>query len=133
LCTRLEHNARNTGWTHVATTAERALGVIYCRAGGGGAGHLTIPDAPASDTPLSADTTTNCFYGSSRPSCPSGFGCNEQSSRALCCAPAPLCGNGRVDSPEEECDDANSNETDDCLNSCTWRVPTSRGMTGTNC
>jgi len=28
----------------------------------------------------------------------------------LCCAPSPLCGNSKVDSVEEQCDDGNTNE-----------------------
>jgi cysteine-rich repeat protein len=61
------------------------------------------------------------------------FGCNELSAQTLCCAPTPTCGNGVVDGVEEECDDGNFDETDDCLNSCSWRVPTAHGIAGVGC
>ena len=82
---------------------------------------------------MSTAVPFNCYFGSSRPSCTASYGCNEQIAFALCCAPNPLCGNGRVDSPEEECDDGNTNDADDCLRSCTWRLPTEHGLRGTNC
>jgi hypothetical protein len=131
LCTRLEHNARNAGWSYVPS--QRTLGVIYCRPGSSGAGHLTFPDASqATSLPMSTAVPFNCYFGSSRPSCTASYGCNEQSSYALCCAPNPNCGNGRLDA-EEECDDGNTSDTDACLSTCTWRVPTEHGLTGTNC
>ena len=52
--------------------------------------------------------------------------------KALCCAPLPTCGNGMVDAGES-CDDANLDETDDCLNSCSFRVPAANGQSGTGC
>ena len=61
------------------------------------------------------------------------YGCNEQYAMALCCAPTPTCGNGLVDSPEEDCDDGNPDETDDCLSSCAWRIPGAHGYVGTSC
>ncbi|HEY8379225.1 MAG TPA: hypothetical protein VIK91_22180, partial [Nannocystis sp.] len=83
---------------------------------------------------LGQDSTLNCGYGSSRPnSCPANYGCNELHVQALCCAPNPKCGNGVVDDVEEECDDGNNIETDDCLNTCTWRVPRAHGLDGLSC
>jgi cysteine-rich repeat protein len=79
---------------------------------------------------MSTDVTFNCNDGSSRATCVTAFGCNEQSTSALCCAPSPLCGNGVVDAPEEQCDDANFDETDDCLNSCSWRLPSAHAVAG---
>jgi hypothetical protein len=132
LCTRLEHNNRNAGWSYVP--AQRTLGVIYCRSSSSGAGHLTFPDASQSSSlPMSTAVPFNCYFGSSRPSCPAGYGCNEQAAYALCCAPNPRCGNGVVDTAEEECDDGNQSDTDACLSTCTWRVPTEHGLRGTNC
>jgi cysteine-rich repeat protein len=96
------------------------VGTIYCRAGGG-AGHYTL--GPYGGTTLGDDVTLNCGYGSSRPACPTAYGCNEKHVQALCCAPQPLCGNGNVDSAEEQCDDGNMDETDTCLNNCTLRQP----------
>ena len=43
----------------------------------------------------------------------------------------PGCGDGVQ--LEEECDDGNLVETDDCLNSCAWRVPTAHGVNGIGC
>lgn len=60
------------------------------------------------------------------------YGCNEQSTSALCCAPTPTCGNGIVDAPEELCDDANLVEADECLNSCGWRIPANHGFPSCN-
>ena len=31
---------------------------------------------------------------------------------------APYCGDGVINSADEECDDANDSNTDDCLNTC---------------
>ena len=84
-------------------------------------------------TNINMDPPLNCGYGSSVPARPSGWGCNEQFAYALCCAPTPTCGNGTVDHPEEQCDDANADEADECLNSCAYRVPENYGITGSNC
>ena len=132
LCTHLQFANRNTGWTY--SIPNPAVGEIYCRPSSSGAGHFTVPDTGTS-LPFSISTPVafNCYFGSSRPSCTSTYGCNEQSAIALCCAPTTSCGNGSVDSAEEACDDADTDETDDCLNTCMWRLPTSHGMTGTNC
>ena len=124
LCSREQHINRNAGW-NVATgafgTGEVVVGEIYCR-NGNGAGHYTLGPYDGV-TSLSDDPPLNCGYGSSRPVCPSAFGCTEQEVRALCCAPTPTCGNGVVDAPEETCDDMNADETDACLNSCALRMP----------
>ena len=129
LCTHSEFNNRNDGWTHTVYEPERALGVRYCRSSG--AGHFTIPDASSgSSALLGNDEVHNCYYGTSRPECTSGYGCNEQEAQALCCSANPLCGNGMVDSVEENCDDGNNNDGDACLNVCDYRQPSG---SGTNC
>jgi cysteine-rich repeat protein len=130
LCTMDEFNRRNDGWDFPVTT--RALGVIFCRPGGG-AGHFTVPDSAGLSDNLGTDERFNCYYGSSRPSCTAGYGCNEREARALCCAPQANCGNGVVDHAEEQCDDGNADNGDDCLNNCAWRLPTEHGFRGTNC
>jgi cysteine-rich repeat protein len=133
LCTHLQFNNRNAGWSY-SIPSTRTVGEIYCRTTTSGAGHFTAPDSGASfPHPASSTVAFNCYFGSSRPSCTSGYGCNEEDAYALCCAPTTSCGNGTVDAPEEACDDANSDETDDCLNTCMWRVPNLHGMSGTNC
>ncbi len=132
LCTREQHNNRNEGFDYAVGGGMPpvVVGEIHCRAGGGGAGHLTF--GPYDNiTNLDQDMVLhNCGYGSSRDACPTGFGCNELSVQALCCAPDPLCGNGVVDAPEETCDDANADEGDECLNSCSWRVPADHPLAG---
>ena len=134
LCTRLQHINRNAGW-NVPTggfgSPEVAVGEIYCR-GGGQSGQYTLGPYDGV-TSLEDDPPLNCGYGSSRPSCPGNFGCTEQEVRTLCCAPTPSCGNGIVDSVEEECDDGNLDEFDACLNSCSWRVPSAQGVPGAGC
>ena len=134
LCSRLQHVNRNDGWNvPVGVAGIVALGEIYCRQGmGSGAGHYTLGVYDFVDN-LEDDPPVNCGYGSSRTSCPSGFGCNELSSTAICCVPTPSCGNGVVDSVEEECDDGNANDDDACLNSCSWRVPADNGLFGVGC
>ena len=129
LCSHAQYNHRNTGWTQSIGAEARALGTIQCR-NGGGAGHFTIPDAGSGLSSLGQDEVHNCYYGSSRPTCTSGYGCNEKQGQALCCKPSAACGNGVVDSPDETCDDGNLSETDDCLSNCTKRLP---GGGGTNC
>lgn len=126
LCSYQQHVERNTGWLYPLTPAGNVVvAEIYCR-GGGGAGHFTLGtyESPAD---LSVDIAQNCHYGSSRESCTSTYGCNETQVQALCCLPSPSCGNGVVDSPEEQCDDGNQDETDDCLNSCTFRLGSGTG------
>ncbi len=132
LCTRLQHVNRNTGWNvPVNGFASVAVGEISCR-GFGGAGHYSLGPYDGV-TNLENDPPLNCGFGSSRATCEAPYGCNELLVNALCCAPTPTCGNGVVDSPEEECDDGNLVETDDCLNSCAWRVPTAHGVNGIGC
>jgi cysteine-rich repeat protein len=135
LCSYLQFNERNSGWTFPVSGSGQqvVVGEIYCRTAASDAGHFTVPDASNATTNLGQDVPFNCYFGSSRPSCTAGWGCNEQYASALCCAPTPTCGNGVIDGPEEQCDDANASEADDCLNSCTYRVPTTHGITGTNC
>lgn len=134
LCSRLQHINRNAGWNvAVGGGGTVAVGEIYCRQGAGtGAGHYTLGPYDGV-TSLADDPPINCGYGSSRSSCPSGFGCNELTVSAICCFPTPTCGNGVVDSIEEECDDGNANDDDDCLNSCSWRVPVAHGIPGVGC
>jgi cysteine-rich repeat protein len=129
LCSHAEYNHRNGGWTQSVGTGARALGTIQCRTGGG-AGHFTVPDAGSGLSSLGQDEVHNCYYGSSRPTCTSGYGCNEKQGQALCCKPSATCGNGVVDGPDEVCDDGNTSESDDCLDNCTKRLP---GGGGTNC
>jgi len=132
LCTRLQHINRNDTWNYpVGGGGSVVVGEISCR-GGGAAGHYTLGPYDGV-TNLMDDPPLNCGYGSSRDSCPSGFGCNELTVETLCCAPTPSCGNGVVDSVEEECDDGNLDEADDCLNSCSWRIPTANGVGGVGC
>ena len=130
LCTYPEFINRNAGWNHTVTHPARALGVRYCRSPNSGAGHFTVPDATFESVSLSTTPTQNCYFGTSRPDCSSGYGCNEKQGQALCCSPNPSCGNGVVDHPEETCDDGNNNDTDSCLNVCDVRVLTG---SGTNC
>ena len=131
LCTREQHHARNAGFDYPVSNGVVVVGEIFCR-NSSGAGHYTLGPYDGV-TNLSEDAPLNCGYGSSRPSCESGFGCNETEVSALCCAPSPSCGNGIVDAPEELCDDANAVETDECLNSCAWRVPAAHGVAGGSC
>jgi cysteine-rich repeat protein len=114
LCGPKQFNARNAGWSF-SVGSKKGLGAIRCRSGGG-AGHYTIDNSP-----LSNDEANNCWYGSSRPSCTSGYGCNEKGNYAVCCKMNDSCGNGVVDHAEEECDDGNSNNTDSCLENCMTR------------
>ncbi|MFH1531665.1 MAG: hypothetical protein ABIK09_13145 [Pseudomonadota bacterium] len=121
LCGREEFNNRNSGWTQSYSPAHRGLGTIHCRSGSG-AGHFTFT-YDVGITTFGQDAAMNCGFGSSAPSCPASYGCNEKQHWALCCAPAPTCGNGVVDSVEETCDDGNDNETDACLSNCVLRAP----------
>ncbi|TDG11390.1 midcut-by-XrtH protein [Seongchinamella unica] len=134
LCNFDQYNERNDGWDYPVggPTNPIVVAEIFCRVDSG-AGHFTLGPY-GGVTNLGQDTTMNCGYGSSRESCTATYGCNEQSVQALCCFPSPTCGNGVVDSPEEQCDDGNADETDDCLNSCAWRVPGDHGFsTATGC
>ncbi|MCB9753949.1 MAG: DUF4215 domain-containing protein [Myxococcales bacterium] len=129
LCSRLEHHNRNNSWNFpVGNNPNVVVGEIYCRAGSG-AGHYTLGPYDGISN-LNQDAPLNCGYGSSRATCVTNYGCNETHVRALCCAPNPNCGNGQVDAPEEECDDGNNIETDECLNNCSWRRPSSHGING---
>ncbi len=125
LCTREQHIARNNAFDFPLMGAV-LVGEIHCR-GGSGAGHYTV--GPYDNvTNVNQDPPLNCGYGSSRATCVTMYGCNETHVSALCCAPSPTCGNGIVDAPEELCDDANAVETDECLNSCGWRLPSAHGL-----
>ncbi|MBK9754008.1 MAG: DUF4215 domain-containing protein [Nannocystis sp.] len=132
LCSLKEFNNRNANWNYAVGSNNPnpvVVGEIYCRPNNSGAGHITL--GPYGINNLGTDSTFNCGYGSSRPnSCPANYGCNELFVEALCCSPNPKCGNGAVDDVEEECDDGNNVETDDCLNSCTWRLPSAHGIGG---
>ena len=121
LCQVAELNNHSAGWSYSASGSTPALGVIGCR-GGGGAGHLYTSGV------MSSVHAANCSWGSSRPSCTASYGCNEMQAMALCCAPRSSCGNGVVDSPDELCDDGNTNNADDCLNNCSWRFPAAHGQ-----
>jgi cysteine-rich repeat protein len=134
LCATKEFNNRNTNWNYAVggnNPNPVVVGEIYCRSGNNGAGHLSL--GPYGITNLGTDTALNCGYGSSRDTCLANYGCNEKFVQALCCAPNPKCGNGVVDDVEEECDDGNQIESDECLNSCSWRNPTAHGLNGTGC
>lgn len=120
LCTREQHVNRNDGFDFPLGNV--VVGEIHCRVSGG-AGHYTLAGGN-----LNQDLGLNCDYGSSRPSCVTMYGCNETNVHALCCAPTPTCGNGVVEGPEEQCDDANASELDECLNSCGWRLPGNHGQ-----
>ncbi len=123
LCSYEQHQNRKAGWTYPVGNGTVVVGEIYCRGPNvnSGAGHFTVGpyDNPTS---LASDLPFNNGYGSSRPSCTSNYGCNEQTVQAMCCAPTPSCGNGVVDSPEEACDDGNLDDTDACLSTCTFRL-----------
>lgn len=121
LCSYQQHAERNAGWSYPLYPAGNVVvAEIYCRSDSG-AGHFTLGTINSPDD-LGVDIPMNCHYGSSRESCTSNYGCNETAVQALCCLPSPSCGNGVIDSPEEQCDDGNQDETDDCLNSCTFRM-----------
>ena len=111
LCSQPEYNNRNDGWNISAPGTP--VGTRYCR-WNGGAGHFTL----GSGQDLSEDEELNCHWGTSRPTCTTGYGCNETQGMALCCAPHPSCGNGVVDSPEENCDDGDNNDDNNCMNNC---------------
>lgn len=127
LCTPAQHQARNEGWTFAVghDVSETVLGEIACRSFG--AGHYTISTGHDFTT-LGDDGNVNCQFGSSRDSCTAGYGCGEQAALALCCAPTASCGNGIVDSVEEQCDDGNADETDACLTNCAWRKPSDQNL-----
>ncbi len=138
LCTHAQFTNRNDGWDFLINSSMTALGEIQCRLFLGdiaGAGHLTVPypSFAGEQQLLSFDTEFNCQFGSSRDTCTSNFGCNELYATALCCAPTPTCGNSIVDTPEELCDDGNTDETDTCLNTCTWRIPAANGLRFEGC
>ena len=111
LCSQPEYNNRNDGWNINAPGTP--VGTRYCR-WYSGAGHFTL----GSGQDLSEDKELNCHWGTSRPTCTTGYGCNETQGMALCCAPHPSCGNGVVDSPEENCDDGDNNDDNSCMNNC---------------
>jgi hypothetical protein len=130
LCSRSQYVNRNNGWNYAVNGGNVVVAEIHCR-GASGAGHYTLgPYGGISN--LGEDIPLNCGYGSSRPSCTTGYGCNEKDVMALCCQPTATCGNGMLEAPEEDCDDGNSSETDDCLNSCSWRQPNAHNQSGCN-
>ncbi|EDM80217.1 hypothetical protein PPSIR1_36242 [Plesiocystis pacifica SIR-1] len=128
LCTQPQFVERNDGWGFGAGASTVLVGEIHDRADGS-AGHFTV-GMSSQRARLSRDVTSNCGYGTERVVLGSeaapeseSVGCNERHVKALCCAPTSTCGNGVVDSPEEQCDDGNDDETDECLSSCSWREP----------
>ena len=114
LCNLPEFNAYNDGWNYQAPGT--VVGAISCRAGGG-AGHLSIYGN------LQNNMANNCDYGSSNPWCPSGYGCNEQSSIGVCCVDNPGCGDKVVNPTLEQCDDGNKVNGDGCDNDCKITTP----------
>ena len=120
LCGAAEFNARNDGWDH--SPARLVLGAIHCRdALEDGAGQFGFKHN------LKTDHPDNCVYSSSRAQCPGQFGCDDKDAYALCCAPLPFCGDGKVDAPEEQCDDGNNNDNDDCFSNCMNRYADGTG------
>ena len=113
LCSAVQFNNRNAGWNY--NPAKTVFGAIRCRAGNVGAGHFGFSGS------LANDANDNCIYGSSKPQCVANYGCNEKDYYAACCAPTPTCGDGKLDAPEEECDDGNKSEDDQCFNNCITR------------
>jgi cysteine-rich repeat protein len=113
LCSTVQFNNRNAAWNY--NPAKTVFGAIRCR-GGGGAGHVGISGL------LSNDAGDNCTYGSSKPQCVAPYGCNEKDYYAICCAATPTCGDGKVDAPEEECDDGNKSDDDQCFSNCMTRT-----------
>src|SRR5262249_16176313 len=100
LCTQTQHENRRTNWNFpLVAGQEVVVGESSCRGanGAGGAGHYTIPNSNGQPLNLGTSCPMNCYFGSSRPTCVTQYGCNEQFAMALCCAPTPSCGNGQVD------------------------------------
>ena len=124
LCTFEQYHNRNSTWTGIATT-QSTVGEIQCRSASSAGMWRLVAGNNFGD-----DTGYSCVQGSSRDTCTSTFGCNEQQTAAFCCAPTGNCGDGIVDAPEELCDDGNKDETDDCLDTCTWRKPFDQGVAG---
>jgi cysteine-rich repeat protein len=90
------------------------LGAVHCR-NDEGAGAFGFQHN------LKTDHPDNCVYSSSRVECVGDFGCDDKNSFALCCAPLPFCGDGKLD-PEEQCDDGNKSDSDDdCFSNCMTR------------
>ena len=122
LCSHAQFVERNDGWTYPVNAESVVVGEIYDRAAGG-FGHFTLGpfDDPGN---LASDIAINCAFGSDRgQQGVTAVGCNERTVQALCCAPSALCGNGVVDSPEEQCDDGNLDDGDGCLSSCALSAP----------
>ena len=114
LCTTLEFNSYNDAWNY--NLPGTGVGAIGCRKSGG-AGHETIYNAL-----MTMDATNNCGDGSSEPWCPTGYGCNEQTTIAICCIDNPTCGNGVIDALET-CDDGNKVSGDGCDSNCMPTTP----------
>ena len=123
LCTHLEFWALNDNWEGNFNASERPIGEIYCGQDSWSAGHFTLMYQDESE--LSFDYPRNSSYSSSRPSCSkflNNIDCNHKEAIALCCSRNPGCGDGVVEAPLEECDDGNTNNEDQCLNSCVFRI-----------
>lgn len=126
LCSHAQFVERNDGWTYPVSAESVVVGEIYDRAAGG-FGHFTLGpfDNPGN---LGRDIAINCAFGSDRGQHGiTAVGCNERTVQALCCAPSALCGNGVVDSPEEQCDDGNQDDSDGCLGSCAQSTAVGQG------
>jgi len=126
LCTHLEFNALNDGWDVTVPRQQSPVGEIYCKVSGG-SGQYSLAHTSAEPISLSVDMGSNCGLGSSRESCPTQYGCADKQTTALCCSDSSECGDGVTQEPLEECDDGNNDDADDCLTSCTWRVPNEHG------
>ena len=127
LCSYLEFNALNDNWNTEVSSRKRPVGEIHCTSFGR-TGHFTLGNGVGSSSSsstskilLSKDKPLNCWISTSRPQCSAPSGCDEKHVTALCCSNNLECGNGKVDTPLEECDDGNKNEDDACLNSCSYR------------
>ena len=119
LCSAAEFNARNDAWDH--SPSRLVLGAVHCReTETDGAGQFGFKHN------LKTDHPDNCVYSSSRPECPGQFGCDDNDAFALCCAPLPFCGDGKVD-PAEQCDDGNKQDGDDCFSNCMTRYADGTG------
>ncbi len=111
LCSAAEFNHRNDTWDF--QPSKLVLGAVHCR-NDEGAGAFGFQHN------LKTDHLDNCVYSSSRVECVGEYGCDDKNSYALCCAPLPFCGDGKLD-PGEQCDDGNKDSDDDCFSNCMTR------------